>query len=95
MCRHLQRDGEQPAGVGTAVKSLTDDFARTWRPHCEHSDSRSGVQLFQSEGLFQCVQIFRIENGRQSGAVDSPFGCHGIFAHVSCVWYLLGKYYDF
>jgi hypothetical protein len=53
------------------------------------------VRIPTVEPGFQGVQIFGIEDGGQGGAVDSAFGSHGVLAHISCVGYLLGKYYNF
>ena len=52
------------------------------------------VKVLDAKGLLQSVQVLRIKDCRQNGAVDSAFGRHGILAHISCVRYLLSKYYD-
>ena len=87
--------GQQPAGIGAAIEPLPDNLAGTWRPHGQYPHGSPRVLFLQPERLLQCVQVFRVEDGRQCGTVHRSLGCHGILPHVSCVRYLLGKYNDF
>ena len=90
-----QAVGEQPARIGTAIQSLTDNLAGTRRTHREESYGRALVLLLQSECLLKGVQVFGIEDGGQSGAVDGALGGHRVLAHVAGVWHLLGQHYNF
>ena len=51
--------------------------------------------VLQSERHFEGVQIFGIEDCRQSGAVDRPFGRHRILTHVAGIGHLLCQYNNF
>ena len=63
--------------------------------HGQDSYRRTGMCVFQSECLFQGVQVFRIEDGRKCRTVDSTVSVHGIFPHIACVGNLFCQYYNF
>ena len=63
--------------------------------HGQDGHGRTRVSIFQSQSLLQCVQVFRIEDGRQGGTVYGTLCGHGIFPHIACVGYLLCQYYNF
>ena len=95
VCTGEEAVGKQPTCICTTVKTLANYLTGTWRTHCKNTNCGTWILLFQSKSLLQCVQIFRIEDGGKGCAVDCAFGCHRILTHISCVWYLLGKYYNF
>ena len=78
--------------IGTSVQSLADDLARARRTHRQQAYRAPRVLLLEAQGLLQRIKVFGIEDGGQSGAIHRSFGRHRIFAHVSRVGYLLGKY---
>ena len=86
---------EQISVVGPAEKALADHIRGTRRSHRQDRNRRSGMLFFQSQRLFQRIEVLGVENGRQSGTVHRSLRRHGIRPHVSGVGYLLGKYYNF
>ena len=86
---------QEPARIGAAVESLADDFSRAGRAHREDADRGAGIGFFQAQGLFECIQVVWIEDGRQCGAVDGPFRGHRILPHVPGIGHLLCEDDDF
>ena len=87
-----QTVGKQPSGIGATIEALTDYLAGTGRTHGEHTYGAAGILLFQTQSLLKGVQVFGVEDSGQRGTVYSAFCGHRVFAHISCVWYLLCKY---
>ena len=90
-----QAVGQEPARVGTTVEALADDLTSTGRTHREHAHRATGVLLFQTQCLFERIQIFRIKNCGQCSAIHRSFGSHCVLAHITGVWHLLGQHNDF
>ena len=95
-CRlHQCAAGQQVTIVGSAEQTFAYHVSGTRRAHGEDGYCGARILIFNHQSLFQGVQIFGVEDGWQRGTVDRSLGCHGIFTHISCVWYLLGKHNDF
>ena len=86
--------GKQVTAVCTAIHSLANHFSGTSGAHGHYSHRGSGVLVFQSESLLQCIQVLGIEYCRQGATVYGAFGGHGIWSHVARVGYLLSKHYN-
>ena len=86
--------GQQIAPVGPTVQTLANHFGCTGRPHGDDGHGRTRIRIFQPQSLFQRIQVFRIEDGRQSRTVYRTFRCHGIRPDIPRVGNLLGKYND-
>ena len=87
--------GKQPAFIGTAVETLTEDLASTGRTHRDNTDVYVlRIQILQAQSLLQRVEVFGVEDGRQRSTVHRALSCHGILTDITRVGYLLGKYYN-
>ena len=51
--------------------------------------------IFQTQRLFERIQVFGIKDGWQSCTIDCALGSHSILTHISGIGYLLGKYNNF
>ena len=87
--------GQQITAVGAAEHGVADDVGCTRGAHGQDMHGRTLRLVLQSERHFEGVQIFGIEDCRQSGAVDRPFGRHRILTHVAGIGHLLCQYNDF
>ena len=85
---------EDNAGVGATIDCFTNDFRGAGQSHSEHSHCRTGVSVFDAEGLLEGVEVFRVEDSGQGGAVDGAILLHRIFAHVASVRHLLSEHND-
>lgn len=85
---------ENNAAVRTTENSFTDNFACARKTHCEDVDCRAGIGVLDAERLFKGIEILRVEDGGESGAVDSAVLLHCIFAHVAGIGYLLCEHND-
>ena len=86
--------GEDNAAVGATEDSFANNFGRFGQSHGEDGDSRAGVSVFEAERLFEGIQVFRVEDSGEDGAVDSTVFLHSIFAYVAGVGHLLSKHND-
>ena len=86
---------EQPTCVGTTEETLSDDFAGAWRTHGEQANGAARILFLETQCLFEGVEVFRVEDCGQCGAVHGALGRHGVFTHISRVGHLLGKHHDF
>ena len=64
------------------------DFGSARRPHRKDGDCGTRVQFFKLQGLFQCVEIFGVEDCRKCGTVNGAVFLHSIFAHITSVGHL-------
>ncbi len=87
--------GQQPTTVCAAIETLANNLTSARRTHRHHANLNIvGIGVLDAQRLLKGVQVFGVEDGRQRCTVYRALGCHGILAHVSRVWYLLGKYYN-
>ena len=89
----------QPLGtpytqVNTAAKELAalldsgGAALSEWRCVDQYGDCGTRVLFFKLQGLFQCVEIFGVEDCRKCGTVNGAVFLHSIFAHVTSVGHL-------
>lgn len=83
--------GQQYAAVGSAEHAFADNFRRPSGAHRQDVDAAAGKHVLQDEGLFERVEVFRVENGRQGCAIHRSVGFHGVFADVAGVGNLFGQ----
>ena len=62
--------GENYAAVGAAKHSLADNFRGAGKTHGENRNGRAGVGILQTECLLKSVEVFRIKDGGEGGAVS-------------------------
>ncbi len=85
----------EPANSRPEEHGVADDVGGALRPHGKHVHRGALDAILQREGDLQRIEVFGIEDGRQSRTVDRPFGGHGVLAHVAGVGHLLGQHNDF
>ena len=73
---------------------LADYLRGTGKTHGKKSDCGPGVGVLYAERLLKRVEILRVEDGGESGAVDGAVLLHCIFAHVAGVRHLLCEHND-
>jgi len=91
------RTGECPvrkkvSAVGTAEHGIAYDIRSTQRPHGQDIYRTPFAHVLDGQCLFERIQVFGVEDGRQGGTVHRTVGLHGILAHVARVGNLLGEY---
>ena len=80
--------------VSATIERLTDDLCSTGRTHGEYGDTAVGVLLLDAERLLERIQILGVKDSVEGGTVHSAVSLHSIFADITCVGDLLGKYDD-
>ena len=80
------------SAVGTAEHGIAYDIRSTQRPHGQDIYRTPFAHVLDGQCLFERIQVFGVEDGRQGGTVHRTVGLHGILAHVARVGNLLGEY---
>ena len=83
--------GEDDTSVGAAIHTFTNDFSGTSRTHREESHLRAGILFFKFQGLFEGIEILGVEDGGESGTVDSTILLHSILTDIASVGHLFGQ----
>jgi hypothetical protein len=82
--------GQQHDLVGAAEQRLAQHLHGSRRAHRQHGHPPA-VAFLQAQRLFEGVQVFGVEDGRQRRPVDRPVLLHGLAGHVGRVGNLLDQ----